>query len=124
MLLLLSGSMISKGQLWYIKPESIHGSMLEASGYKNAVSTEKSIPQMGIEELLSLDPPIITILGDSSTPCLTCPSQRDELKTLTSLQAVEQNKICIVTLDNAFGTGPSIVQTVPRLQSQLTGCLQ
>ena len=40
-LLLLSGSVISKGQL-YIKPESIHGTVLEASGYRNAISKGKT----------------------------------------------------------------------------------
>ena len=54
-LLLLSGSVISKGQLWYIKPESIHGAVLEASGYQNAIPKGKDIPQMGLEELLGLN---------------------------------------------------------------------
>ena len=123
-LLLLSGSVISKGQLWYIKPESIHSSILEASGYQNAVSAEKSIPQMGVEELLALNPPVIAILSDSSTAATDLETQMEELKALSSLQAVNNNKICTVSVANAFGTGPSIVQTVPLFKEQLSKCLQ
>ena len=122
-LLLLSGSMISKGQLWYIKPESIHGAMLEASGYQNAVSAEKSIPQMGIEELLALDPPVIAILGDSSTSVSELESRRDEVKTLTSLSCSPKQSLCR-DLRQCIWDRPSIVQTVPHIKDQLSGCLQ
>ena len=122
-LLLLSGSVISKGQLWYIKPESIHGAMLEASGYQNAVSAGKDIPQMGIEELLALDPSVIALIGDSNA-ATTMLSQKEDLSALTSLQAVQNNNICLLSIDNPFGTGPSIVNTVPLLKKQLVTCLQ
>ena len=123
-LLLLSGSVISKGQLWYIKPESIHGTVLEASGYRNAISKGKNIPQMGIEELLNLDPAVIAIIGDSKTPLTDFETKRAELKELTSLQAVQSNKICILSIENAFGTGPSVVSQVQIIQEQLNKCLQ
>lgn len=122
-LLLLSGSVISKGQLWYIKPESIHGSMLEASGYQNAVTTSKDIPQMGIEELLNLNPPVIALLGDSEASSQMA-LQKKDLMALTSLQAVEKDHICLLSINNPFGTGPSIVKTVPHLKEQLSTCLQ
>ena len=122
-LLLLSGSVISKGQLWYIKPESIHGSMLEASGYQNAISTSKDIPQMSIEELLNLNPPVIALLGNSEAASQMA-TQKEDLMALTSLQAVENNRICLLSINNPFGTGPSIVQTVPHLKEQLSTCLR
>ena len=97
--------------------------MLEASGYQNAVSAGKDIPQMGIEELLTLNPPVIAFIGDSTTlPDME--SQKEDLQALTSLQAVETNKICLLSIDNPFGTGPSVVQTVPVLKEQLSKCLQ
>ena len=39
-------------------------------------------------------------------------TKRAELKELTSLQAVQSNKICILSIENAFGTGPSVVSQV------------
>ena len=123
-LLLLSGSVISKGQLWYIKPESIHGAVLEASGYRNAIPKGKNIPQMGIEELLSLDPAVVAIIGDSNTPLSEFDTKTEELKELTSLQAVQSNKICTLSIENAYGTGPSVVKQVQVIQEQLNQCLQ
>lgn len=123
-LLLLSGSDVHKGQLWFIKPESIHGSILEASGYSNAVASGTQIPQMGIEELLILNPPVIAILADSSTNQTELDTKINHFKELHSLQAVEQNHLCILTMDNAFGTGPSIVDMVPKFKNQLATCLK
>jgi len=123
-LLLLSGSNVSKGQLWYIKPESIHGSMLEASGFSNAIPLGKNIPQMGIEELLTLDPPTIAIVGDTNIPISELELLRTDIQALSSLQAVVSEHVCLLHLPNAFGTGPSILTTIPLMKEQLTTCLQ
>jgi len=123
-LLLLSGSDVQKGQLWFIKPESIHGSILEASGYSNAVAKGAQIPQMSIEELLIVNPPIIAIIADTSSSQTDLNTKINQLKELTSLQAVQQKHICLLKIDNAFGTGPSIIDMVPKFKSQLTTCLK
>lgn len=123
-LLLLSGSNVQKGQLWFIKPESIHGSILEASGYSNAVAKGKEIPQMSIEELLILNPPIIAIIADTTSNGAELDMKLNQFKELTSLKAVEQNRLCILRIENAFGTGPSIVDMVPKFKTQLATCLK
>lgn len=123
-LLLLSGSDVQKGQLWFIKPESIHGSILEASGYSNAVSKGKKIPQMSIEELLLLNPPIIAIIADTTNNGTELDAKINQFKELSSLQAVEQNHLCLLKIENAFGTGPSIVDMVPKFKNQLATCLK
>jgi len=123
-LLLLSGSEITKGQLWFIKPESIHGAMLEASGYANSVPKGQNIPQMSVESLLQLNPSVIAIFGDKTTPTTEMKTKGEALRTLESLTAVKQGHICLLSLNNAFGTGPSIVDNVQQMQQQLDTCLQ
>lgn len=123
-LLLLSGSDITKGQLWFIKPESIHGAMLEASGYANSVPKGQNIPQMSVERLLQLNPSVIAVFGDKTTPTTEMNAKGEALRALESLTAVEQGHICLLSLHNAFGTGPSIVDNVQQMQQQLDNCLQ
>ena len=123
-LLLLGGSEIQKGQLWYIKPESIHGSVLEASGFANAVPTGSSIPQMSIELLLEINPPIIALFGDTKDNLVDLQSKKAQLMKFTSLKAVTDEHVCILQVSNAFGTGPSILNTTSQIQTQMTECLR
>ncbi len=123
-LLLLGGSNVDKGQIWFIKPESIHGEMLTASGYRNAVQNGHTIPQMGIEELLTLNPPVIALFGNAKEPSKDLEHKQSQLNKITDLQAVQDGRVCVVTLPNAFGTGPSILETIPLLEQQLNTCLK
>jgi iron complex transport system substrate-binding protein len=123
-LLLLGGSEIQKGQLWFIKPESIHGSILEASGFSNAVPTGSSIPQMSIENLLEINPPIIALFGDNKDNLTDLQSKQSQLMELTSLKAVTNKHVCILQVSNAFGTGPSILNTTAQIRTQMTECLR
>ena len=123
-LLLLGGSDIDKGQLWFIKPESVHGEMLKASGYHNAIDAGHNVPQMGIEELLALNPPVIALFGDAKEPLKDLEQKKVQIQNIADLKAVQDGHVCVVTLPNAFGTGPSILETIPLLEKQLKTCLQ
>ena len=123
-LLLLGGSEIQKGQLWYIKPESIHGSILEASGFSNAVPIGSNIPQMSIEHLLEINPPIIALFGDTKDNLEDLQNKKSQLMKFTSLEAVKDEHVCILQVSNAFGTGPSILNTTSTIQNQMTECLR
>lgn len=123
-LLLLGGSEIQKGQLWYIKPESIHGSMLEASGFSNAVPLGSNIPQMSIEHLLEIDPPIIALFGDTKDNLVDLQNKKTQLMQFTALKAVTDEHVCILQVSNAFGTGPGILNTTSQIQTQMTECLR
>lgn len=123
-LILMMGSDFSKGQLWYMKQNSIHGAMLEAAGYRNAIQRTDGPPQMSIEELHLLNPDFIILLGDQ-TQSDNSAAQLEALKALSTLQAVKNNRVNTLLLDNAYGTGPMILkhvatlsQTIEQLQQQ------
>ena len=119
-LFLMMGSDFTSGQIWYLKPNSIHGAMLEAAGYRNAMKRTDGPPQMSIEEMLLVDPDIIILLGDLNQSD-NAPNQLTELKRIASLRAVANEAIKVVLLDNAYGTGPSILEHITALKSALDG---
>ena len=48
-LMIMMGSEIEKGQIWYIRQDSIHGKALQAAGYNNAAPDTLNTPNMSAE---------------------------------------------------------------------------
>lgn len=122
-LFLMMGSDFTSGQIWYMKPNSIHGAMLEASGYRNAMNRTDGPPQMSIEEMLLVDPDLILLLGDANQAD-TAPNQLALLEEIKGLRAVNDGRINVALIDNAYGTGPTVIQHIAEIKHVLDGLNQ
>lgn len=122
-LFLMMGSDFTSGQIWYMKPNSIHGAMLEASGYRNAMKRTDGPPQMSIEEMLLVDPDVILLMGDANQS-ENAPNQLAQLKEIQGLRAVELNRINVILIENAYGTGPTVLSHITEIKHVLDGLTQ
>ena len=119
MLVLMAGSDIKKGQLWFMRHDSLHGSAITAAGYRNAAPKSfKGPPSMSLEQLLQQDPDIIVFL----TTQKVSPEKVDQLirsmQVLPSLKAVQKNQVGVLNGDNLMGVGPNIIELVKALEKQ------
>lgn len=117
-LALLSYDPDRPAELWFIRPNSLHGAALTAAGARNAVDHDvKGLPRLGVEELLRLDPDLLLVL----TLPGTAPEHKRRLVTalgaLTPLRAVAERRIGVV--DATQSVGPSILTLVDRLAAVL-----
>lgn len=92
---------------FYIRNESLHGRLLTASGYRNAMGTElhPGEPRLSVEQLLRVDPDIVLVLQEVEA---TGPRP---LSTLTPLTAVQQGKTGVLSRPGIFSMGPDVLET-------------
>lgn len=121
LLLTLGVDDLPRGQLWFIKPDSLHGHLVPAVGLRHALQGPvDGAPVLGVEALLALDPDVIVILSaeDGVTP-----QRRAELvaafDALTPLTAVQRHAIGVLSGPEVMDTGPGILDLVPRLRAEL-----
>lgn len=106
-------------ELWFIRKNSLHGSVLHAAGARNAVSEEVfGPPSLSAERLLSLDPDAIVVLlrplpGRPKAAALR-PFER-----FSTLRAVRAGRVGSIEHVAAFSHGPSIVGLVDALRAEL-----
>ncbi len=120
-LLVIGESFDSSGGLWVIKPNSIHGAVLEAAGYRNALDQPLSgTPQLSIERLHQLDPDFIVHLipgeeseGPSSAEIL------EDYATLDQLKAVKNSRVGRVCHPRILDEGPELLDLVIAIRQQL-----
>ncbi len=120
-LLLLGLSSFDGGSLWFVKRNSLHGSVLHAAGGRNAVERDISgAPSMSMEELLKIDPDVIISLVSQET--LSEKDRQVYLKRISELgvlKAVQENKVGFVVGKQYMGTGPEILDFVTALNLEL-----
>ena len=112
-LMMMIGSDIQKGQIWYIRKDSLHGTALEVAGFQNAGPDVKTTPSMSIEELIAINPDIILLIGNDDIDEATLNQMLSILQKLTQITAVQKNQIARVKMQNIYGTGPGIL-TLPQ----------
>jgi len=117
-LLLLSYDPDRPAELWFIRPNSLHGAALSAAGARNAVDHDvPGLPRLSVEELLKLDPDQVLVL---QTPGASLERKRKMLAAfgaLAPLRAVKQNALGVV--NGTQSVGPSILGLVDALASTL-----
>ena len=118
-LILMLGSDISKGQIWYIRKDSLHGQALQATGFQNAAPEMLSTPSMSIEQLLQINPDIILLLGPDSITTETSQQSIAQLKQLSQLQAVKNQQIARIEMKNAMGIGPGILNLPAKIKETI-----
>lgn len=115
-LAVLGGLNLQDGEVWYIRRDSLHGAALHAAGARNALNADASgPPSLSLEALIELDPPAIIVLDGSPDG-----ERRDEIlrdwQRLSTLRAVRDDKVLVVTGANILSTGPTILKTVDALR--------
>ena len=116
-LVLMDGSEITKGQLWFIRSDSIHGAAIEAAGYRNAAPSRfNGPPSMSVERLLQQDPDMILLLHNGQMS----PQSKDQwiqsFDALSSLSAVKNKRIAVIEGENIMGVGPGILTLVEQIR--------
>ncbi|MCA9755273.1 MAG: ABC transporter substrate-binding protein [Candidatus Eisenbacteria bacterium] len=114
----------SPGQLseaWYVKDDTIHGDALRAAGARNVIPPgETGAPRLSLERVVVLDPDAILILStqDSADPGYA-ESLLQDWRALSTMRAVREEKLAVVTGDRLYVTGPRVVELVDAIRAAL-----
>ena len=106
-------------EIWFIRRNSLHGSVLHAAGARNAVAEDVlGPPNLSVERLLELDPDAIVVLV---RPVPGRPKLRAlaRFQRFSTLRAVRSGRVGSVEDEAAFSHGPSIVGLVERVHGEL-----
>ena len=120
LLLALSGQ-IDGSPIWYIRRNSLHGAAIRAAGARNAVDHDvRGNASLSIEGLLGLDPDIIIVmLGQPGSADSAREQVRREFASLTTLRAVQDQRIGVITDSGFMRTGPRILDFTDALAAEL-----
>jgi ABC-type Fe3+-hydroxamate transport system substrate-binding protein len=117
-LLLLSYDPDRPAELWFIKPNSLHGSALAAAGARNAVEYPvQGLPRLGVEELLKLDPDEVLMMPPPHADLLHKQKMLQAFSALAPLRAVKDDRIAV--FNGTQSVGPSILELVDALANTL-----
>lgn len=105
-------------QVWFIRPNSIHGAALRAAGGRNVVAHDVTgQPRLSLERVVALDPDaVIVLLNHDAAPVRRIEEQWQRLSSLT---AVKQGRVAALVAPEAFANGPRILALVDRLSARL-----
>ena len=105
-------------QVWFIRPNSIHGAALRAAGAQNAIAHDvMGQPHLSLERVLQLDPDaVIVLLNNEATSAARVEAQ---WRRLSSLTAVKRGRVAALVAPEAFANGPRILELVDRLSARL-----
>ncbi len=117
-LFLLSYDSDRPAEIWFIKPNSLHGAALEAAGARNAVSHEvPGLPRLSVEELIRLDPDQVFILPVPGATLEQRARQLVAFSKLAPLRAVKDGHLGIV--NGTQSVGPGILELVDAIADLL-----
>ena len=119
LLMLMEGSDVQKGQLWFMKQGSLHGAAIEAAGFKNgAPDIPNGPPSMSIEQLIQQDPDMIVFLTAKPIEASAQEKLIRSLDIIPNLQAVKNNKVGVIGGQNLMGVGPGAIQLVQKIKEK------
>jgi len=120
-LLLLGFGALTDGQLWFIKPGSLHDQALRAAGAHNAVTEViDGAPSMALEQLLKVDPDLIIVLSQKAA---MSEAEKAELIAplvrMTTLRAAKAQRLGVLARANVLGEGPGLIDVVAPLRAMV-----
>ena len=119
LLMLMEGSDIQKGQLWFMKKGSLHGAAIEAAGFRNgAPDLLNGPPSMSLEQLIKQDPDMIVFLASKSIASDTKEQLSRSLDIMPMLKAVQKKRVGVIDGENLMGVGPSAIHLVEKIRSE------
>ena len=111
--MLLGNGELTHKALWYIKPDSIHGSALAAAGFRNAMETGiKGAPSVSIESLIAINPDVIIVLTTEENQAAILSS----LTPIKPLRAIQTEQLFVVSGPHVMGNGLGILTLVDQLR--------
>ncbi len=118
-LLLLSYDPERPAEVWFIRPNSLHGAALTAAGARNAVAGDVTgLPRLGVEQLLALDPDVVLIMPPPEASLAQQQRSLEAFEKLAPLRAVKDGRVAIVR-GGTQSVGPSILEQVSALAEAL-----
>lgn len=109
-------------ETWFIRKDSIHGAALSAAGARNAIEGEVvGHPKLSPERLLEVNPDAILVL--SSRPTRTRADAVAHFGKWTPLACVKNERIGVLSVPGALTVGPSVLDLVPRLKSEIASLM-
>ncbi len=106
-------------EVWFIKPDSIHGAALAAAGGRNAVGVApRGPPRLSLSRVIELDPDQIIILTTSTRPA-DAALFHEAWSKLTPLAAVRAGRIGVLGGPETYADGPRILDLVDRLAAEI-----
>jgi len=119
-LLVIGTDLDASGGPWVIKPNSIHGAVLKAAGFRNAIEQAMSgTPQISYERLLAIDPDIILHLN-GGRGATADQSLLDHYRKLSGLKAVTGGAVGEVSGPRILDEGPELLDLVQAIRAEVT----
>ncbi len=121
LLLVLGQPTESAPTLWFSREASLHGTVLEAAGFRNAMAEGlHETPTLPIEALLSVDPDFVIVLIAEDELSAEAQAQHQAFwSRFTTLRAVQTKRVYFLAGSGYFSTGPRILSLLPALQDIL-----
>jgi iron complex transport system substrate-binding protein len=108
--------------LWFVRPNSIHGRVLHAAGSRNAIEEEvQGAASLSMEGLLRVDPDVIIALVPRKN--LSAAERRrfnDKMARFGNLRAVQNQAIGFLAGPEHYATGPRILDLIGALRDTLS----
>ncbi len=120
-LLVLGGSEIGHGDVWFVRRDSIHGAAMNAAGVRNAVDRDvRGAPALSPEALVRLDPEIIIVLlGQEELDDEGRAEVIDAWSVYPGLQAVQEGRVGVIHGAGLMSTGPRVLDFVDVLAGEV-----
>jgi ABC-type Fe3+-hydroxamate transport system substrate-binding protein len=112
-LVLMGPASEDRAGYYYIKHDSLHGRLLSASGYRNAMGNGPTAgqPHLSVEQLLRVDPDAILVLQEAPVV----------FTKLSPLRAVQARRTTALARVGSLSMGPDVLEVRPLLQAALDG---
>ncbi|MFK7929960.1 MAG: ABC transporter substrate-binding protein [Myxococcota bacterium] len=109
------------GDIWYIKPNSLHGTALRAAGGRNAIDHDvQGAPSLSAERVIELDPDQIIMLGSSPMSGTKTQAAVARWAALAPLSAAKNKKISVLAGPGLMTTGPAVLSFVDQLRPMVS----
>ena len=118
-LLLLSYDPDRPADIWFIRPNSLHGAALQSAGARNAVDhAVNGLPRLSVEQLIALDPDEVLIIPPPGSTLEQRQKMLSAFNALAPLRAVKDARVGVLK-DATQSVGPSILELVESLAAML-----
>lgn len=115
-LLVLAAQGLDKGEVWYLRRNSLHGAALHAAGARNAVPEDvKGRAVLSVEQLIALDPDVIVLLRADAPNAAVEAHLLEDWARLTPLTAVREGQVHVLSHKTLLSVGPGILSFAGKL---------
>ncbi len=111
-LLVIGGSDLESGSLFFIRQRSLHGALLGALGYRHAIEDDpQGPPRLSFEQLLQVDPDAIVVLRPETPDPEREARLVAPLTRLTPLSANREHRIAVLAREGLLTMGPAVLES-------------